>query len=68
MTSFIALYRGRTMDDARIVGVTADRRLVSEVAARMLDEADGSPADPVIRCIDEGRLRALRLIQEQVGA
>jgi hypothetical protein len=42
VTSFIALYRGETVSEARIVALSADPQLVRDFAARLLE----SPPEP----------------------
>ena len=51
MTVFVALYQGATVCDAELVALSADRRLVSDVARRIaLDRTpeirDVLPPDP----------------------
>ena len=66
MTTFIALYRGRTVGEARLIGVSAEPELVSLAAAQMLssanDEQDESDRDPVLNALGGGRRQALKLI------
>ncbi len=64
MTTFLALYRGRTVGEAQMVAVTADPVIVAEFAERVLErtEEDESP-DPALRAIERGRRRALRIIK-----
>ncbi len=38
MTTFIGLYRGEKVSKAKLVAVSADPKLVSEFAARLLSE------------------------------
>ena len=64
MAAFVALYSGRTISDARMVGVTADNDLVGYVAAKLLeDKSDIDADDPVSEAIEDGRRRALTLIR-----
>lgn len=65
MTSFVALYRGRTIGDATIIAASADDSLVSLVASRLLRDTNTDSkdhSDPVVSALDCGRRRALRLI------
>jgi len=66
VTSFIALYHGRTIGEAKMIGVSADAGLVSDVAARLLKtgemQHDINADDPVIAALESGREGALRLI------
>ncbi len=66
MTTFLALYRGKTVGGARIVAVSADPALVAYVAGKILD---GDPAkdgdvhdDPAIDAMAQGRRQALSII------
>jgi len=62
MSTFIALYRGRTVAEARLVAVSADPDLVSDVAARLLQRAASDSGDPVIDRVESGRREALHLL------
>jgi hypothetical protein len=42
MSDFVALYRGRTVSDARLVAVSAEPRLVRRFFAELLEEGDAS--------------------------
>jgi hypothetical protein len=64
-TSFVALYRGKTISSARLVAVSADRRLAAEVAARMRCQPTPSE-DNIVTELDRGRRAALLLIEEEV--
>ena len=61
-TTFIAVYRGPTAAEARLLAVSADERLVQDVLARLLREPPEGNADPAVRALDEGRRRALRAV------
>ena len=66
MTTLVALYRGETITNARLVAVTADPSIVGDVAARLLARA--APAeDPVMERLESGRRNALRAIQREAG-
>lgn len=65
MTTFIALYRGRTIGDARMIAVSAKEDLVSYIASKILSDSDSSAqndADPVVSALEKGRKQALELI------
>jgi hypothetical protein len=62
MTSFLALYRGESIDGAKIVAVTAEPRLVRDFAAQMLAESE-EESDPVLGELDNGCRRALELVR-----
>jgi hypothetical protein len=65
MTTFLALYRGKTIAEAKMVAVTADPTLVSAVAAHLLDASEPQDRDPVLTSLDRGRRGALRLIRQE---
>lgn len=65
MTTFLALYRGRTIGEAKMVGVSVDPALVGYVASKLLEESssqDSMPDDSVLHAIEDGRRHALQLI------
>ena len=66
MTSFVVLYRGRSLADARLVCLTSDPQVVRAVARSAFAEQvlDGDAAmDNLIR----GRREALKIISEETG-
>jgi len=65
MTTFLALYRGKTIGDAKMVAVTADPELVSAVATHLLETPAPHGEDPVITTLERGRRAALRLITRE---
>ncbi len=67
MTTFIALYRGQTVSDARLVAVSADPRLVGAVAAELLQQkqAEQGGDDAVLASLARGRRGALRVIARE---
>jgi hypothetical protein len=65
MPTFLAVYRGRTIGEARMVAVSAEPGLVAEVVDRLLDHPQMDDDDPVVRAIDSGRVTALRLIKRE---
>ena len=67
MTTFLALYRGKTIAEAKMVAVTTDPCLVAEVVDRLLNHPQMDDDDPVARAIDRGRVTALRLIKGEQG-
>lgn len=67
MPTFLAVYRGDTIGEARMVAVTADPCLVADVVNRLLDQPREHDDDPVVRAIDHGRATALRLIKREHG-
>ena len=64
MTTFLALYRGKTIGDAKMVAVTADPELVAAVATYLLS-APQHQEDPVIISLERGKRAALRLITQE---
>ncbi len=65
-TTFVALYRGKSVADAKLVAVSADPSLVADVTARMLSKP--APAgDPAVACLERGRRDALRVIEREVA-
>jgi hypothetical protein len=67
MPTFLAVYRGRTIAEARMVAVSAEPSLVAEVVDRLLDQPHEFDDDPVVCAIDRGRLAALRLIKRETS-
>jgi hypothetical protein len=65
MTTFLALYRGKTVAEAKMVAVTADSTLVATVAAHLLDTPPPQDEDPVVTRLERGRRAALRLIRQE---
>jgi hypothetical protein len=66
LKSFLAIYHGETIGSARLVAVSSDPELLAFVAARLGVESitTAAKADPVITAIEEGRQKALKLIQD----
>ena len=65
--TFIAIYRGRTASDARLVAITSDPAIVATVVGQMLaDQSDLSGDDPVVDAIDRARRQGLRLIRREI--
>ncbi len=67
MTSFIAIYRGQTIGDAKLIAVSADASVVAEVSSRLLKNALDNE-DKVTSCLEQGRRSALRLIYKETKA
>lgn len=66
MKSFIALYRGKSVAEARLVSVSADPDLVATVTQALISQDRASSDDEALRAVEEGRRRALRLIRERI--
>ena len=62
MTNFIALYRGRTLNDARLVALSSDPTLVLDFTTKLISEPLRE-ADPALRELNKGRRRALKIVQ-----
>ncbi len=65
MPTFIALYRGKTVGESKIVAVSADPALVADVSGRLLGMQHDDDGDPVLQTVVKARRRALRLIKNQ---
>jgi hypothetical protein len=68
MVSFVALYRGATVGEAKMVAVSANPQIVAQVATQLLAEpqyAEKTEEDPVLQPMNKGRRQALRLIQKE---
>jgi hypothetical protein len=63
LTTFLALYRGDSVSAAKLVALTAEPSLVGRFAEQLLGEPEVQEADPVLREMDLGRRRALRLVR-----
>jgi hypothetical protein len=62
MTSFVAIYRGQTVGDARLVAVSANPALVAEVSSKLLKDAPAQGVDEVLEALEGGRRSALALV------
>ncbi len=65
MTTFLAIYRGATIGEAKLISVSADPELVASVAARLLEGGSSErmeSEDAVLSAVANGRRRALRLV------
>jgi hypothetical protein len=60
-TTFLALYRGESVNAAKLIALTVDPALVRELAARLLAEPEDEE-DPVTLELERGRRRALQVI------
>jgi hypothetical protein len=63
LTTFVALYRGDSIGAAKLLALSAKPELVHDFAARMLHQAEDHDQDPVLAELEDGRRRALRLVQ-----
>lgn len=63
MPTFVAVYRGPTISEARLVTASADPQLVADVVARLLSDAlTERTDDPAVASVAAGRRQALRVI------
>ena len=63
--TFVALFRGPTMEQAKVVAVSTDRNLVAFTAAAMCEaEEPVDDPDPVTRVMGQARRHALALLAE----
>lgn len=65
MVTFVALYRGTSLQSAQLVAVTTDAELVAQVAAGLLKGPAPKDEDPVLAAVHGGRRRALRLLHQE---
>lgn len=65
MVSFLALYRGRSVDDAELVAVSTDPELVGQFADELLDQRAPTADDPVVSVIREAECRGLRIVRDE---
>ncbi len=63
MTTFLALYRGESVGASKLVALTAEPVVVADFAARMLAEPEEPEPDAVLHELDQGRRRALQLVE-----
>ena len=63
VVSFLTLYRGRTLEDAQLVAISTNDRIIKDFADRLLQERDDEP-DPALSAIRQGKRHALRIIKQ----
>ncbi len=63
-TTFLALYRGESVGEAKLLALTAKPAIVRDFASRLLAEPEGED-DVVISELERGRRRALRLVTSE---
>lgn len=68
MTTFITIYRGPTVADAEVVGLTADPEIVADFASRLLRRHGAPEEDPVLAPKHRAGRRVLRLIRTEALA
>ncbi len=64
MTTFIALYRGHTLNDARLVALSSDPLIVFDFTTRLISEPLREN-DPALRELNKGRRRALKIVHQE---
>jgi hypothetical protein len=64
MPTFIGVFQGRTIDEAKMVAATADPAVIATITAQFLRDSEWID-DPVLRVLRSGERRALRLISHQ---
>lgn len=65
MPSFVAVYRGPTVAEARLIAVSADPALVADVSGRLLQLSPDESDDRVLTTLEHGKRSALRLIRRE---
>ena len=65
MTQFLALYGGTTVNSSEVLALSADPQIVSEFAARLLEQPPNVHEDKALASIEEGRRKALEVVREQ---
>ncbi len=60
MSTFVALYRGPSVSEARLISASGNPELASYVARVLLNEEFED--DPVLVPVSQGRARTLRLV------
>ncbi len=68
VVSFLALYRGKSLETAELVGISTDPEVVAYVAGALLQESSREPAAPGDQAVDalsQGRRRALKIIRHE---
>lgn len=65
-TTFLGLYRGKSVSTARLIATTADPDIIADVVARLLAKPQVSD-DPVMIRLEDGRRAALRLMAGGAG-
>ena len=62
MTTFLALYRGPSIEQARLVATTVDPELVKEFARRLLTKSESTEQDGALKALQDGRRQALQIV------
>ena len=68
MVSFLALYRGNSINTAQLISVSTDSGIVNLVAESLLCHEKGEQSgDPAMAALVQGRKGALERIREETG-
>lgn len=67
MVSFLALYRGDSVQSAELVAVSTNSDLIADVAHQLLSEPESGrrPDDPALASLQQGKEQALRLVRDE---
>jgi hypothetical protein len=68
MKSFLGLYRGQTIADAKLIAVSADPTIVAEFVDILLGEPDEREDDPIRQQMVRNRRAILHLILQEAEA
>jgi hypothetical protein len=63
-TTFLALYRGESVSNAKLLALTADPEIVHDFAGRLLAGPEAEE-DAVALELERGRRRALKLVESE---
>ena len=67
MVNFVAVFRGRSPDTARLIAITLNPTCVAEVTTHILREYQnhGAEDDPALAPLERGRYETLRRILQE---
>ena len=65
MYTFVCLYRGPSIAEAKLVAVSGDHDLIADVSARLLRKPSTREDDSVTGALERGRRAALRVIHKE---
>ncbi len=65
MTTFLAMYRGETISQAKLIAVSADYNLIAHVSGYLLNGDNPGQTDDVINRLEEGRQSVLRAVRQE---
>ena len=67
MVAFLALYRGPSIGEARLVAVSMEKDLLGLAIDEMLREARQGSKDAVTGALSSGKRQALEYVREELG-